>query len=157
MDGVKTEIRSYGWIRHGNMKPDYCPGNLLDWVFWPICQGSRRHSESAGCGACCGETLYNYFQYDLAVFSLPADSGGLTAFSPLDAAGCRSSFLMARESFHELKSREINGYRHLGLATPVQARFPAIAQRSCGNRGQWELRLRSTAARRPKERPPTIF
>ena len=70
--------------------------------------------------------LYNYFQYDLAVFSLPADSKRVMAFSPLDAAGRKSSFLMARESFHGLKLREIQGYRYLGLATPVQARVPDI-------------------------------
>jgi diguanylate cyclase (GGDEF)-like protein len=69
--------------------------------------------------------LYTYFHYDLAVFSLPADSGGLTAFSPLDAAGCMSGFLMARESFPKLKLREINGYHHLGLATPGQATVPS--------------------------------
>jgi two-component system, cell cycle response regulator len=63
--------------------------------------------------------LYNYFQYNFAVFSLPADSGGLTAFSPLDAVACRSSFLMVAESFPELKSRRINGYRFLDLSTPV--------------------------------------
>jgi two-component system cell cycle response regulator len=68
--------------------------------------------------------LYNYFHYDLAVFSLAADSGGMTAFSPFDAAGCMSSFLLARESFPKMKLREINGYRHLGLFTPGQARVP---------------------------------
>jgi len=68
--------------------------------------------------------LYNYFQYDLAVFSLPADSKRVMAFSPLDDAGRKSSFLMARGSFHGLKLREIKGYSHLGLATPVQARVP---------------------------------
>ncbi len=68
--------------------------------------------------------LYNYFHYDLAVFSLPADAGGVTAFSPFDAAGCMSGFLTARESFPELTLQEINGYRHLGLAVPEQARVP---------------------------------
>jgi diguanylate cyclase (GGDEF)-like protein len=68
--------------------------------------------------------LYNYFQYDLAVFSLTADSKRVMGFSPLDDAGRKSSFLMARGSFHGLKLREIKGYSHLGLATPVQARVP---------------------------------
>ena len=68
--------------------------------------------------------LYNYFQYDLAVFSLPADSKRVMAFSPLDNAGRKSRYLMARVSFHGLKLREIKGYSHLGLATPVQARVP---------------------------------
>jgi diguanylate cyclase (GGDEF)-like protein len=67
---------------------------------------------------------YNYFHYDLAVFSLPADAGGVTAFSPFDAAGCMSAVLTARESFPELTLQEINGYRHLGLAVPEQARIP---------------------------------
>jgi diguanylate cyclase (GGDEF)-like protein len=69
--------------------------------------------------------LYNYFHYDLAVFSLPANSGGVTSFSPFDAAGCMSSFLTARESFPELKLREINGYGYLGLAAPEQAGIPS--------------------------------
>jgi uncharacterized protein (TIGR02266 family) len=68
--------------------------------------------------------LYNYFHYDLAVFSLPNDSGVVTAYSPLDAAGRMSGFLTARENFPGLKLREINGYRQLGLATPGQARVP---------------------------------
>jgi diguanylate cyclase (GGDEF)-like protein len=68
--------------------------------------------------------LYNYFRYDLAVFSLSYDPKRVTAFSPLDDAGRMSSFLMSRGSFHGLKLREIKGYRHLGLATPVQARVP---------------------------------
>jgi two-component system, cell cycle response regulator len=67
------------------------------------------------------KSLHNYFQYDLAVFSLPTDLGGVTAFSPLDAAGRMSGFLMARESFPTLRLRKINGYRHLGLADPCQA------------------------------------
>ena len=62
--------------------------------------------------------LYNYFHYDLAVLS---DSGGVTAYSPLDATGCMRVFLTAKESFPGLKLREIMGYRHLGLATPEQA------------------------------------
>ena len=36
--------------------------------------------------------LYNYFHYDLAVFSLCTASGEVTAFSPLDAAGCMRVF-----------------------------------------------------------------
>ncbi len=68
--------------------------------------------------------LYNYFHYDLAVFSLPADGGGVTAFSPFDAAGCMNAVLTARESFPELTLQGINGYRHLGLAVPEQARIP---------------------------------
>ncbi len=68
--------------------------------------------------------LYNYFRYDLVVFSFPDASKRVMAFSPLNAAGRKSSFLMARESFHSLKLREIKGYRHLGLATPVRARVP---------------------------------
>jgi hypothetical protein len=66
--------------------------------------------------------FYNYFHYNLAVFSLATDSGGVTAFSPLNAAGCMNCFLIARESFPELKLRDINGYRHLDLAVPGQAR-----------------------------------
>jgi two-component system cell cycle response regulator len=66
--------------------------------------------------------LYNYFRYNFAVFSLPVASGGLTAFSPLDAAGCRSSFLMAAESFPELKYRRINGYRFLDLSAPLEVK-----------------------------------
>lgn len=65
--------------------------------------------------------LYNYFHYELAVFSLPEDSGGVTAFSPLDGAGCMSGFVLARESFPGLQLRGINGYSHLGLAAPVEA------------------------------------
>jgi diguanylate cyclase (GGDEF)-like protein len=68
--------------------------------------------------------LYRYFQYDLAVFSFPDDPMRVMAFSPLDAAGRMSSYLMARGSFHGLKLREIKGYSHLGLSTPVQARVP---------------------------------
>jgi two-component system cell cycle response regulator len=68
--------------------------------------------------------LNNYFHYDLAVFSIPPDSGGVTAFSPLDAVGFMRGFLMARESFPDLKPKEINGYRHLGLATPGHSRVP---------------------------------
>jgi diguanylate cyclase (GGDEF)-like protein len=68
--------------------------------------------------------LYNFFHYDFAVFSLSADSGGVTAFSPLDTAGCMSSFLKARESFPELKLQEINGYGHMGLSAPGQLRAP---------------------------------
>jgi diguanylate cyclase (GGDEF)-like protein len=67
--------------------------------------------------------LYNYFHYDLAVFSLCTDSGGVTAFSPLDAAGCMGVFLMARENFPDLKAKEINDYRHLGLSSPGQAKI----------------------------------
>jgi diguanylate cyclase (GGDEF)-like protein len=66
--------------------------------------------------------LYKYFQYDLAVFSLPADSGGIASFSPLDNAVCMVRNPAVRESFPELKPLEINGYRHLGLATPGQVR-----------------------------------
>lgn len=66
--------------------------------------------------------LYSYFHYDLVVFSLSTDCGWMTAFSPLDAAGCMSVFLTARESFPGLKLREINGYRNLGLANPGQVR-----------------------------------
>jgi diguanylate cyclase (GGDEF)-like protein len=43
-----------------------------------------------------------------------------------------NGFLMARESFPELKLLEINGYRHLGLAIPGQAKvsgnYPAVAE-----------------------------
>jgi hypothetical protein len=57
---------------------------------------------------------------------------GVIAFSPLDAAGCMRVFLMARENFPELKPKEINGYCHLGLATPGQARisdnYPAVVE-----------------------------
>jgi diguanylate cyclase (GGDEF)-like protein len=67
--------------------------------------------------------LYNFFHYDFAVFSLPCNCGGITSFSPLDAAGCMNGFLAARESFPELKPLEINGYRLLGLAAPGQARI----------------------------------
>jgi len=68
--------------------------------------------------------LYSYFQYDLAVFSIPPDSGGVTAFSPFDAVGAMRGFLMARESYPDLKAKEINGYRHLGLVTPRDSRVP---------------------------------
>lgn len=68
--------------------------------------------------------LNNYFQYDLAVFSFPDDSKRVMAFSPLDDAGRKGSFLMAKGSSHGLKLREIKGYSHLGLAAPVQDRVP---------------------------------
>jgi two-component system, cell cycle response regulator len=64
--------------------------------------------------------LFNYFRYNFAVFSLPADSGGLTAFSPLEASGCRSSLLMAAEQFPGLTYSRINDYRFLDLSTPLQ-------------------------------------
>jgi diguanylate cyclase (GGDEF)-like protein len=76
--------------------------------------------------------LYNFFHYDLVVFSLSTDCGWMTAFSPLDAAGCMSAFLTARKSYPDLKLREINGYRHLGLATPgqtsVSGNYPVMVE-----------------------------
>lgn len=71
------------------------------------------------------QLLYNYFHYDLAVFPLPAESGGVTTFSPHDPVCCLRAFLMARESFPDLKLREINCYRLMGLATPRQAKVPS--------------------------------
>lgn len=94
--------------------------------------------------------LYSYFHYDLAVFSLSSHSGGMTAFSPLDETGCMRVFLMARESFPELKPTEINDYRHLGLATPGQSRisgYPNIVEIDgngmrialyCGEDAKWK-------------------
>ena len=79
--------------------------------------------------------LYDYFQYDLAVFCLSDDPKRVVAYSPLDAAGRMSSFLMARGSFRGLRLREIKGYSHLGLSTPVQARVsgncPAVVEIAC--------------------------
>ena len=74
--------------------------------------------------------LYFYYHYDLAVISL-FTSGRVMAFSPLDAAGCVRVYLIARESFPKLKPKEINDYRHLGLATPKQDRnsvYPNILE-----------------------------
>ena len=65
--------------------------------------------------------LYDYFHYDIAVFSLYAASGGVMAFSPLDAADFMSGFLMARERFPMLRLGDTNGYSHLGLAAPGKA------------------------------------
>ena len=64
--------------------------------------------------------LFDFFRYNLAVFSFPPECGGLTAFSPLDASGCRSSFLKAAEHFPKLEYREINGYRFLDLLSPIK-------------------------------------
>ena len=64
--------------------------------------------------------LFDYFRYNFVVFSFPAEFGGLTAFSPLDAAGCRSSFFKAAENFPELEYRRINGYRFLDLVNPIK-------------------------------------
>jgi diguanylate cyclase (GGDEF)-like protein len=65
--------------------------------------------------------LHKYFRYNFAVFSLPADCGGVTAFSPLDGAVCRNSFHMVSESFPELRYGRINGYRFLDLPAPLEA------------------------------------
>ena len=130
---------------------EYGNGGNADALFWsqgkPECDTGSLHLELAGLAflvsfarevnaslnprevvLAAAKLLYNYFQYDLAVFSLPADSGRVTAFSPLDAAGCGSGFLTVRESFPKLQMREINGYRHLGLATPGEAGAPANTQ-----------------------------
>ncbi len=76
--------------------------------------------------------LYNYFQYGFAVFSLPADSGGLAAYSPLDAADRVRCFLMARKSFPELKEHEIVEYDPLDLAAPglagVSCDYPTVVE-----------------------------
>jgi diguanylate cyclase (GGDEF)-like protein len=64
--------------------------------------------------------LFDYFRYNFVVFSFPAEFGGLTAFSPLDAAGCRSSFFKAAENFPELEYRRINGHRFLDLVNPIK-------------------------------------
>lgn len=65
--------------------------------------------------------LYNHFHYSLAVFSFAEGFGGLTGYSPLDAAGCRSSWLKAVKEFPEFKYRSISGHRFLGLTTPVSS------------------------------------
>jgi len=126
---------------------EYGNCNNADALFWmqerPQCKTSFLHRELAGLTflasfarevnaslnsrevvLAAAKLLYNYFHYDLAVFSLPADAGGVTAFSPFDAVGYMRGFLTARESFPELKAKEINGYRHLGLATPGHSRIP---------------------------------
>jgi hypothetical protein len=132
----------------------YVNRNNVDALFWlqgrPLCETGSLHRELAGMafltsfarevGAsldsrevalAAAKLLYNYFHYDLAVFSLHTHYGGMTAFSPLDETGCMRVFLIARESFHELKPLDINGYCHLGLAAPVQARisgYPNIVE-----------------------------
>jgi two-component system, cell cycle response regulator len=63
--------------------------------------------------------LYNHFHYSLAVFALAEGFGGVTGYSPLDPAGCRSSWLMAVKEYQEFKYRSISGHRFLGLAAPV--------------------------------------
>ncbi len=126
---------------------EYGNFNNADALFWlqerPQCETGSLHREVAGLTflasfarevnaslnprevvLAAAKLLYNYFHYDLAVFSFPPDAGGVKAFSPLDAVGYMRGFLMARESFPELKVKEINGYRHLGLATPGHSRIP---------------------------------
>jgi diguanylate cyclase (GGDEF)-like protein len=126
---------------------EYGNCNNADALFWlqerPQCESGSFHPKLAGLAflasfarevnaslnsrevvLAAAKLLYNYFHYDLAVFSFPPDTGGVTAFSPLDATGCMSGYFTARESFPEMKLREINGYRHLGLATPGHSRVP---------------------------------
>jgi len=126
---------------------EYGDCNNADALFWlqekPRCETGSLHRKLAGLAFlasfarevnaslnsrevvhAAAKLLYNYFHYDLAVFSFPPDAGEVTAFSPLDAAGCMSGYFTARESFPELKLREINGYRHLGLATPGHSMVP---------------------------------
>ena len=64
--------------------------------------------------------LFDYFRYNLAVFSFPAELGGLTAYSPLDASGCKGCFIKAAKDFPELEYREIKGYRFLDLNNPIK-------------------------------------
>jgi diguanylate cyclase (GGDEF)-like protein len=64
--------------------------------------------------------LFDYFRYNLAVFSFPVEFGGLAAFSPLDASGCKSSYIKATEDFPELEYRGIQGYRFLDLVNPMK-------------------------------------
>ena len=63
--------------------------------------------------------LYDYFHYTIAVFSFTEGFGGMSAYSPLDSTGCRNSWFKAVIRFPELKYRDINTYRSLGLAAPL--------------------------------------
>jgi hypothetical protein len=81
--------------------------------------------------------LYKYFHYDLAVFSLSADSGGLTAFSPLDAAGRMRVFLMARENFPELKPKRDKRLLSSGSGHSGTGREFRQLSGSCGNSRRW--------------------
>ncbi|HTP64922.1 MAG TPA: GGDEF domain-containing protein [Geobacteraceae bacterium] len=55
--------------------------------------------------------LQNFFHYDLAVFTLPADCGGCTAFSPLRKTAQAKALLMTGGVSPELKSWEMKDGR----------------------------------------------
>ena len=81
--------------------------------------------------------LYSYFQYELAVFSLPADSRGVTAFSPLDAAGCMR-FSHGQGGFPRVEIARDKRLSSSGPCHSGTARVPGQLPGDCGNRGQWD-------------------
>ncbi len=110
---------------------EYCKnsGSLLSLFEKQHCESGMLQKEVAGLGflasfargvgsslnsrevvTAAAKLLYGYFHYDLAVFSLPENSGRLTAFSARSSADLMNRSFTAGGGLPELKSWEMNDH-----------------------------------------------